>query len=97
MLGWHNPVYNASNTRQIATDNGYCVRTVAIGKTEWECAWTTLLPGGQITVEGPYYDDGTDTTLAITGGTGRYTGPRAPCCSMPQATQSDPSTTSSSP
>jgi hypothetical protein len=43
-------------------------------KTEWECAWPTFLPGDQITVEGPYYDDGTDTTLAITGGTGKYTG-----------------------
>lgn len=74
VLGWHNPVYNATNTRQIATDNGYCVRTAATGKTEWECAWTTLLPGGHITVEGPYYDDGTNTTLAITGGTGEYTG-----------------------
>jgi len=74
VLAWHNPVYNASNTQQIATDNGYCVRTVATGKTEWECAWTTLLPGGHITVEGPYYDDGTDTTLAITGGTGIYAG-----------------------
>jgi allene oxide cyclase len=67
VLGWHNPVYNAADTRQIATDNGYCVRTAATGKTEWECAWPTFLPGGQITVEGPYYDDGTDTTLAITG------------------------------
>lgn len=73
-LGWHNPVYNASDTRQVGTDNGYCLRTVATGKTEWECAWTTLLPGGDITVEGPYYDDGTDTTLAVTGGTGIYTG-----------------------
>jgi hypothetical protein len=73
-LGWHNPVYDASDTHQVAMDNGYCVRTVATGKTEWECAWTTLLPGGDITVEGPYYDDGTDTTLAITGGTGIYTG-----------------------
>ena len=74
VLAWHNPVYNASDTQRIATDNGYCVRTVATGKTEWECAWTTFLPGGQITVEGPYYDDGTDTTLAITGGTGIYAG-----------------------
>jgi allene oxide cyclase len=74
VLGFHNPVYNASNTRRIATDNGYCIRTVATGKTEWECTWTTLLPGGHLTVEGPYYDDGTDTTLAITGGTGKYTG-----------------------
>jgi len=74
VLAWHNPVYNASDAQQIATDNGYCIRTVATGKTEWECAWTTFLPGGQITVEGPYYDDGTDTTLAVTGGTGQYTG-----------------------
>jgi len=73
-LGWHNPVYDASDTHQVGMDNGYCVRTVATGKTEWECAWTTLLPGGDITVEGPFYDDGTDTTLAVTGGTGIYTG-----------------------
>jgi allene oxide cyclase len=74
VLGFHNPVFNAANTHQVATDNGYCIRTVATGKTEWECTWTTLLPGGHITVEGPYYDDGTNTTLTITGGTGRYTG-----------------------
>jgi hypothetical protein len=74
VLAFHNPVYDASNTRRVATDNGYCVRTVATGKTEWECTWTTLLPGGNLTVEGPYYDDGTDTTLTITGGTGRYAG-----------------------
>ena len=30
--------------------------------------------GGHLTVEGPYYDDGTNTTLTITGGTGKYTG-----------------------
>jgi allene oxide cyclase len=74
VLGFHNPVFNAANTRRIATDNGYCVRTVATGKTEWECTWTTLLPGGHITVEGPFFDDGTNTTLTITGGTGKYTG-----------------------
>jgi len=74
VLGFHNPVYNAADTKQVATDNGYCIRTVATGKTEWECTWTTLLPGGNLTVEGPYYDDGTDTTLTITGGTGNYTG-----------------------
>src|SRR5215470_5699048 len=41
VLGFHNPVFNAANTRQIATDNGYCIRTVATGNTEWECTWTT--------------------------------------------------------
>jgi allene oxide cyclase len=74
VLGFHNPVFNAADTHQIATDNGYCVRTVATGKTEWECTWTTLLRGGHITVEGPFFDDGTNTTLSITGGTGRYNG-----------------------
>ena len=38
----------------------------------WECFWTVILSDGQITVEGPYNDSGTDTMLAITGGTGRY-------------------------
>jgi hypothetical protein len=76
VLGFHNPVFNASNTRQVGTDNGFCIRTVATGKTEWECTWTTLLAGGDLTVQGPYYDDGTDTTLAITGGTGKFTGAR---------------------
>ena len=74
VLGFHNPVYNASNTRKVGMDNGFCIRTVATGKTEWECAWTTLLAGGDLVVQGPYYDDGTNTTLAITGGTGKYTG-----------------------
>jgi allene oxide cyclase len=74
VLGFHNPVFNAANTQQVGTDNGHCIRTVATGKTEWECFWTVFLAQGQITVEGPYYDDGTDTTLAVTGGTGGFIG-----------------------
>ena len=74
VLGFHNPVFNASNTKKVGMDNGFCIRTVATGKTEWECAWTTLLPGGDLVVQGPFFDDGTNTTLAITGGTGKYTG-----------------------
>jgi allene oxide cyclase len=72
VLGFHNPVFDAADKEQVGHDNGDCVRTVATGKTEWECFWTVFLPKGQITVEGPYYDDGTDTILAITGGTGLY-------------------------
>ena len=75
VLAFHNPVFDAADKNQVGTDNGQCTRTVATGKvatvkTEWECFWTVILKQGQITVEGPYYDDGTDTTLAITGGTG---------------------------
>ena len=39
--------------------------------TSYECNFTTLLPGGQIVVEGPFYD-AKDSTLAVTGGTGRF-------------------------
>jgi allene oxide cyclase len=35
----------------------------------------TLLPRGQITVEGPFYDT-RDSVLAITGGTGAYANAR---------------------
>jgi Allene oxide cyclase len=72
ILGFHNPVFDAKDNHQVGTDNGQCTRTVATGKTEWECFWTTFLAHGQITVEGPFFDDGTDTTLTITGGTGIY-------------------------
>jgi hypothetical protein len=72
ILGFHNPVFDSSNKHKVGTDNGQCTRTVATGKTEWECFWTTFLDQGQITVEGPFFDDGTDTTLTITGGTGVF-------------------------
>ncbi len=69
LLTFANDLYNAGNTTKVGTDNGYCVRTV-VGKA-WECWWTATLKGGQITVQGPFYDAG-DSTLAITGGTGIY-------------------------
>src|ERR1700686_2679399 len=72
ILGFHNPVYDVDNDKQVGHDNGQCTRTVATGKTEWEGFWTVFLDGGNITVEGPYYDDGTDSTLTITGGSGVY-------------------------
>ena len=72
ILGFHNVVFDAEDEHQVGQDNGQCTRTVATGKTEWECFWSVFLKGGNITVEGPYYDDGTDTILTITGGTGRY-------------------------
>jgi hypothetical protein len=73
ILTFANEVYDEANANKIGTDNGYCVRTVA-GST-WECFWTISLADGQITVEGPFYDDD-DSVLAITGGTGAYAGAR---------------------
>ena len=69
-LAFGNPVFNAANTNKIGRDQGSCVRTNP-GKS-WECSWTNLLPGGHITVQGPFNDDGSDSVLSVTGGTGKY-------------------------
>jgi allene oxide cyclase len=71
LLTFADPVYDAANTVQLGTDQGYCVRVV-LGKS-WECIWTLLLKDGQITIEGPYLET-SDSTFAITGGTGKYAG-----------------------
>ena len=73
VLTFANPVYDSTDAKKVGTDNGFCVRTVK-AKT-WECMWTTYLPKGQITVEGPFSDTG-NTALAITGGTGIYANAR---------------------
>jgi hypothetical protein len=69
VLSFANAVYDGGNRRKIGGDNGFCVRT-AVGQA-YECVWTTFLPRGQITVDGPFYDS-SDSKLAVTGGTGAY-------------------------
>ena len=68
-LTFANEVFGRADTRRVGTDQGYCIRVVP--GTSYECNWTTFLPGGQIVVEGPFYD-AKDSTLAVTGGTGRF-------------------------
>ncbi|HEY4021874.1 MAG TPA: dirigent protein [Pseudonocardiaceae bacterium] len=69
ILAFGNPIYDAGNHTQVGNDQGSCVRT-KVG-VAWECSWTTILPGGSLTVEGPFYDSA-DSVLAITGGTGTW-------------------------
>ncbi len=71
MLVFANGVFDAANKAQVGSDQGYCVRTV-VGKA-WECFWTLTLKAGQITVEGPFMDEG-DSLFTVTGGTGKYAG-----------------------
>jgi hypothetical protein len=71
MLVFANNVFDVANKTQLGTDQGYCIRTV-VGKS-WECIWTLTLKAGQITVEGPFMDDG-DSLFTVTGGTGKYVG-----------------------
>jgi allene oxide cyclase len=69
ILTFANDVFDAEDTRKVGTDQGYCIRTVP--GVSYECNFTTLLPGGQLLVAGPFYD-AKDSVLAVTGGTGRY-------------------------
>ena len=75
ILTFANEVFDAADATKVGTDNGYCLRTVSGAGAAYECNWTTFLDGGQITVEGPFFD-AKESTLAITGGTGRYRGAR---------------------
>ena len=70
-LTWSNDLYDDQDANVVGTSSGSCWRTKP-GKT-WECSWTNTLEDGSIVVQGPFYDDG-DSTIAITGGTGTYSG-----------------------
>ena len=70
LLTWHNVVFNAADTKRAGHDQGDCIR-INPAQGTWECRWTTWVPGGTITVEGPFYDTH-DNTIAITGGTGLF-------------------------
>ncbi len=77
VLAFHNQVFDAADRKVVGVDNGQCTRTITSTTSMsndgvWECFWTVILAGGQITVEGPYNDNFSDTILAITGGTGAY-------------------------
>ena len=71
VMTFANPVFNADDTKRVGRDQGFCVHiTLARG---WECVFTTFLPGGQITAEGPESDnEDVSYPAAITGGTGKF-------------------------
>jgi allene oxide cyclase len=73
VLTFANAVFDQADKKKVGTDNGFCIRTVA--GSAYECWWTAFLAKGQITVEGPFYDE-KNSSLAITGGTGAYAGAR---------------------
>jgi hypothetical protein len=70
LLTFHNRLYDSTDTTVVGRDQGECVR-IDPAKGTWECHWTNVLEGGQITVEGAF-SDFHDTVIAITGGTGDY-------------------------
>ena len=70
ILTFNNPVFNTANKTQVGHDEGFCTR-IQPKQHIWECLWTTFLRAGQITVQGPYYDN-RNSVLSITGGTGAF-------------------------
>jgi allene oxide cyclase len=72
ILVFHNPVFNSTDKRQVGHDEGFCTR-INVKAGIWECMWTTFLKGGQLTVQGPYYDH-KNSSLSITGGSGVFAG-----------------------
>ncbi len=70
VLTFHNQVFNPADTKPVGTDLGSCIR-ISPAEGSWECSWTTMLTGGQLMVQGPYYDT-KNSVLAITGGTGAF-------------------------
>ncbi|HWE07961.1 MAG TPA: allene oxide cyclase family protein [Solirubrobacteraceae bacterium] len=74
ILTFNNPVYNTANKVKVGHDEGFCTR-IQPKLGIWECLWTTFLKGGQVTVQGPFYDT-RNSVLSITGGTGAYAGAR---------------------
>jgi len=75
ILTFHNDVYDETDTTQVGTLQGQCVRESPKAGT-WECWWTTSLADGQITIEGPYLDSSNTVLAAVTGGTGLYVNAR---------------------
>jgi allene oxide cyclase len=70
LLTFHNRVFDRHDRHRVGRDQGRCIRIDPKAGT-WECAWTVILRHGQLMVEGPFYDT-RNSTLAVTGGTGRY-------------------------
>jgi len=69
VLTFANELFDRSDTKHSGRDQGFCVRTIP--GAAWECWWTVFLAGGQLTVEGPFYDT-RNSRMAVTGGTGVY-------------------------
>ena len=71
VLTFHNEVYDEDDVSKIGAVQGLCTR-MSPKQGTWECSGTTSLEGGQITFEGPFFDDTNTVLAAVNGGTGVY-------------------------
>ena len=74
MMIFQSEVVESTTKKLVGHDSGWCVRTWK-SKELSECTFTLTLADGQISVQGPANRHG-ETVLAVTGGTGKYSGAR---------------------
>jgi len=67
-------IVDTTTRKLVGHDSGWCVRTWT-SKQLSECSFTLTIADGQISVQGPSDRHG-ETVLAVTGGTGKYSGAR---------------------
>jgi hypothetical protein len=70
LLVWENEIKDPSH-RLLGSSAGLCVLTDG---TTSECTWSFHLGGGSITAQGQYDSSAEWSTLAVTGGTGKFLG-----------------------
>jgi allene oxide cyclase len=74
MIIFQSDIVDSTTKKLVGHDSGWCVRTWTTKELS-ECNFTLTLADGQISVQGPSDRHG-ETVLAITGGTGKYSGAR---------------------
>ena len=74
-----NKIYKTNDANMIssmtpfADNHGHCIRLTNAGDSSmWDCTFTVYFSDGQVHAQGPFTVDA--TVVAITGGTGVYTG-----------------------
>ena len=74
MMIFQADILDSTTRKLVGGDSGWCVRTWT-SKELSECTFTLTLADGEISVQGPSERHG-ETVLAVTGGTGKYSGAR---------------------
>jgi len=70
ILVWHNKVTD-EHGEDLGRSAGSCILS---GGPVSECTWAFHLGGGSITTQGTFDDEAEWSTLAVTGGTGKFEG-----------------------
>ena len=74
MMIFQSDIVDSATKKPVGYNSGWCVRTWK-SKELSECTFTLTLADGQISAQGPADRHG-ETVLAVTGGTGKYSGAR---------------------